>query len=43
MLEKIQERAVNMVVDQHAEDYHGNLLKSNLATLEDKRTRGDMI
>ena len=43
VLEKVQERAVNMVVGLHAKDYHGKLRELRLTTLEDRRTRGDMI
>lgn len=43
MIEKVQERAVNMVVGLRSNDYQGKLCELNLTSLYDRRIRGDMI
>ena len=43
ILEKVQERAVNMVVGLRSKCYHDKLRELHLTTLQDRRIRGDMI
>ena len=43
MIEKVQERAVNMVVGLRSKDYSGKLRELKLTTLQERRIRGDMI
>ena len=43
LLEKVQRRAVNMVVGLTSHTYEGKLKELNLPTLKERRMRGDMI
>ena len=43
ILEKVQRRAVNMVVGLRAGTYEGKLKELNLLSLQERRKRGDMI
>ena len=43
LLEKVQERAVNMVTGLRSKTYEGKLRELNLPSLYDRRIRGDLI
>ena len=42
-LEKVQKRAVNMVAGLRSRNYEGKLKEVGLTSLEERRSRGDMI